>query len=68
VTSSITPDTHPGLLGICLSGAGPTILALALSGFEVIAEDARKIFREKGVEVDWKVLDIVTEGSSVEET
>jgi len=67
VTSSITPDTHPGLLGICLSGAGPTILALALSGFEVIAEDARKIFREKGVEVDWKVLDIVTEGSSVEE-
>jgi len=68
VTSSITPETHPGLLGICLSGAGPTILALALSGFEVIAEDARKIFREKGVEVDWKVLDIVTEGSSVEET
>jgi homoserine kinase len=68
VTSSITPDTHPGLLGICLSGAGPTILALALSGFEVIAEDARKVFREKGVEVDWKVLDIVTEGSSVEET
>lgn len=68
MTSSITPDTHPGLLGICLSGAGPTILALASSGFEVIAEDARKIFREKGVEVDWKVLDIVTEGSSVEET
>ena len=68
MTSSITPETHPGLLGICLSGAGPTILALALSGFEVIAEDARKIFREKGVEVDWKVLDIVTEGSSVEET
>ena len=68
MTSSITPDTHPGLLGICLSGAGPTILALALSGFEVIAEDARKIFREKGVEIDWKVLDIVTEGSSIEET
>jgi homoserine kinase len=68
VTSSITPDKHPGLLGICLSGAGPTILALALSGFEAIAEDARKIFLEKGVEVDWMVLDVVTEGSSVEET
>lgn len=24
----MTPKTHPGLLGICLSGAGPTILAL----------------------------------------
>ena len=67
VTSSITPTTHPGLLGICLSGAGPTILALALNGLETIAKDARRIFREKGVEVDWLVLDIVTEGSSIDE-
>jgi len=67
VTSSITPKTHPGLLGICLSGAGPTILALALDRFEAIAEDARKIFREKGIEVDWLLLDIVTEGSSLDE-
>ena len=67
MTSSITPDTHPGLLGICLSGAGPTILALALTNFEAIAEDARKIFHDKGIEVDWLVLDIVTEGSGVDE-
>jgi len=67
VTSSITPDTHPGLLGICLSGAGPTILALASTNFEAIAEDARRIFHEQGIEVDWLVLDIVTEGSSVAE-
>lgn len=26
--NTMTPSTHPGLLGICLSGAGPTILAL----------------------------------------
>ncbi|THU90741.1 homoserine kinase [Dendrothele bispora CBS 962.96] len=63
VTSSITPSTHPGLLGICLSGAGPTILALATGNYEAIAEDARNIFKEKGIEVDWKVLDIV--GGSV---
>lgn len=67
MTSSITPETHPGLLGICLSGAGPTILALALTNFEAIAQDARKIFNEKDIEVDWLVLDIVTEGSSVVE-
>lgn len=66
VTSRITPATHPGLLGICLSGAGPTILALATEGFERIAEDARKLFLEQGVEVDWKLLEIVKEGSSVE--
>ena len=66
VTSKITPATHPGLLGICLSGAGPTILALATDGFDRIAEDARKLFLEQGVQVDWKLLDIVREGSSVE--
>ena len=66
VTSKITPATHPGVLGICLSGAGPTILALATDGFDRIAEDARKLFLEQGVQVDWKLLDIVKEGSSVE--
>ena len=65
VTSNITPANHPGLLGICLSGAGPTILALATDGFEAIAEDARAIFREKGIEVDWKVLEVA--GGSVVE-
>ncbi|KAF9258609.1 homoserine kinase [Marasmius fiardii PR-910] len=64
VTSEILPSTHPGLLGICLSGAGPTILALATSGFEAIAEDARKIFLSKGIEVDWKLLEVV-KGSEV---
>ncbi|KAJ7226015.1 GHMP kinase [Mycena pura] len=65
VTSLITPMTHPGLLGICLSGAGPTILALATHGFEAIAEDARSIFKEKGVDIDWKLLTVV--GGSVVE-
>lgn len=55
----ITPSTHPGLLGICLSGAGPTILALATDGFEAIAEDARVIFGGQGVDIDWKLLHVV---------
>ena len=66
VTNNITPSTHPGLLGICLSGAGPTILALATGGFEAIAEDARAIFKTHGIEVDWKVLEVVG-GSVVEQ-
>jgi homoserine kinase len=48
-----------------LSGAGPTILALATHGFEAIAEDARAIFKKTGVEIDWKLLTIV--GGSVVE-
>lgn len=58
MTSAITPQTHEGLLGICLSGAGPTILALATKGFTQIVEDARQIFNEKGIEVDWLLLDV----------
>lgn len=64
VTSRITPKTHKGLLGICLSGAGPTILALATEGFEAIGQSARDVFGEEMVEVDWQVLE-VTGGSTV---
>ncbi|KXN87557.1 Homoserine kinase [Leucoagaricus sp. SymC.cos] len=68
VTSQITPATHPGLLGICLSGAGPTILALATGGFEAIAEDARAIFKQQGIKIDWKVLQVAGGSTVVEET
>ncbi|RXW18443.1 hypothetical protein EST38_g7400 [Candolleomyces aberdarensis] len=66
VTSKITPSTHLGLLGICLSGAGPTILALATEGFERIAQDAASIFKTFNIEIDWKILEI-TGGSTVEQ-
>lgn len=59
MTSSLTPETHPGLLGICLSGAGPTILALATHNFEAIAEGARAIFATEDIQVDWKLLEVV---------
>ena len=67
ILSTLTPHTHQGLLGICLSGAGPTILALATDNFDKIAGDIQRIFRENGVEVDWKVLDVDERGSRVEE-
>jgi homoserine kinase len=62
----VTPTSHPGLLGICLSGAGPTILALATHNFEQIATEARAVFKKAGVDVEWKVLEIGA-GSSVAE-
>ncbi|KAF8321762.1 homoserine kinase [Clavulina sp. PMI_390] len=58
ILSSLTPSTHPGLLGICLSGAGPTILALATGNYDAIANDAKNIFKQFGVEVDWKLLEV----------
>ena len=62
----MTPTTHPGLLGICLSGAGPTILALATGNFDDIAGEIVRIFKVENVEVDWEVLEVDERGSWVE--
>ncbi|KAK8864120.1 homoserine kinase [Kwoniella newhampshirensis] len=67
ILTTLTPTSHPGLLGICLSGAGPTILALATHNFDQIAEEIQRIFKEETIDVDWNVLDIDERGSWVEE-
>jgi homoserine kinase len=67
ILSTLTPTTHPGLLGICLSGAGPTILALATDNFEGIAKEIVRLFGEENVQVDWEVLEVDERGSWVEE-
>jgi homoserine kinase len=40
---------HPDLLGVCLSGAGPSIVAFAEQNFEGIEELLRKSFRALGL-------------------
>ncbi|KAK6458823.1 homoserine kinase [Scheffersomyces xylosifermentans] len=67
VLASVTPDTHPGLCGICLSGAGPTILCLATGDFDSIAETVIGIFNKAGVECSWKLLDLAYDGATVEQ-
>lgn len=67
ILSTLTPASHPGLLGICLSGAGPTILALATDNFDGIAAEIQRLFKEENVDVDWKLLEIDERGSRVEE-
>ncbi len=67
ILSSVTPKTHPGLLGICLSGAGPTILALATENFENIAQEIVNRFAKEKITCRWKVLDLAYEGAVVDE-
>jgi homoserine kinase len=67
ILSTITPSTHAGLLGICLSGAGPTILALATENFENIAKAAISKFEEEGVKCEWRVLEPAEDGATVTE-
>lgn len=65
VLTSVTPDTDPGLCGICLSGAGPTILCLATDGFDAIAKKVINIFAEAKVTCSWKLLDLAYDGATV---
>jgi homoserine kinase len=47
---------HPDLLGVCLSGAGPTILALTRGSAGAIGETLRKILAEHGVQAEARVV------------
>ena len=65
ILQSVTPKSHPGLCGICLSGAGPTILALATDNFEQIAKVILDMFSKKGIECVWKLLEPAEDGTTV---
>lgn len=64
ILASVTPKTHPGLLGICLSGAGPTILALATENFEEIAQELLRRFTKNNIECSWRLLDVAHDGAT----
>lgn len=66
VLAQVTPETAPGLGGICLLGAGPTVLCLATEGFEEIAKKVMTIFAEEGIECSWQLLDLAHDGAVVE--
>ena len=65
ILRSVTPDKNPGLLGVCLSGAGPTILALATENFDDIASHLLGEFRKENIPCDWKVLEPAYDGLTV---
>ncbi|KAK3116154.1 hypothetical protein LTR53_003763 [Teratosphaeriaceae sp. CCFEE 6253] len=65
ILRSVTPESHPGLLGICLSGAGPTVLALATSSFDNIATYLVKQFEKENIKCRWELLDPAYDGLTV---
>lgn len=65
ILQSMTPATQPGLLGICLSGAGPTILALATDRFTEIADRIIAHFATNNITCQWKLLEPAQDGATV---
>ncbi|KAJ1978276.1 Trihydroxynaphthalene reductase [Dimargaris verticillata] len=63
VLETLTPETVPGLLGACLSGAGPTILVLATHNFDTIITQAREILAKHEVATDATVLEVASKGA-----
>ncbi|KAJ3288922.1 hypothetical protein HDU79_004451 [Rhizoclosmatium sp. JEL0117] len=47
---SLSYKTLPGLLGVCVSGAGPTVLCLATDNFEKIGQTVVDIFGKHSVD------------------
>ncbi|KAJ1916832.1 hypothetical protein H4219_003565 [Mycoemilia scoparia] len=64
ILESMDPSNTPGLLGICLSGAGPTILALASDNFDAIGNRMKELVekQKEGLTASFKVLDIIQDG------
>ncbi|KAF3360691.1 hypothetical protein VdG1_04893 [Verticillium dahliae VDG1] len=67
VVESMSPSNQPGFLGVCLSGAGPTILALATGNFEAIANRIIQTLKDanpKQIDCEWRILE-PAEGTQV---
>ncbi|WP_242462824.1 homoserine kinase [Persephonella atlantica] len=55
-----------GALGVSLSGAGPSVVALSVENHQEIGERMVYAFRRNGVQSSFMVLDVDTEGAKVE--
>ena len=68
IVTGMSPKTDDGFLGVCLSGAGPTILALATHNYDAIAAKIIGMLKQynddKGLQCNWKLLE-PAEGTTV---
>ncbi|KAI9340674.1 ribosomal protein S5 domain 2-type protein [Zopfochytrium polystomum] len=67
------PDGIPGLLGLCISGAGPTVLALATDHFDDIGQAITGIYSKQvlpngtSMKARYQILDLNLQGLRVTE-
>lgn len=52
----------PGLVGVALSGSGPTVFALASNHFEQVAKAIAACFEFRGIECESRILDVEPAG------
>jgi len=54
--ADVLDHAHPDLQGVCLSGAGPSVLAFARANPEAIGEEIRQLLAQRGVESEVRCL------------
>lgn len=62
LSEALATPKQPGLLGLAMSGAGPSVIALAGDHFREIGEAIAERFRLCGTETTTRLLDVDTEG------
>jgi homoserine kinase len=55
----------PGLLGLALSGAGPSVVALATAGFDEIGKAIAGCFEREGIAATIRFLEVAQDGISI---
>lgn len=54
-----------GLIGVALSGSGPTVFALATSNFEEVARRLSRCFEARGIDSQWRIVEVEKAGRVV---
>ena len=68
MTEAIAAAAHAGALGVALSGAGPTLLALATAHVDAVATALQQTFQQHGITCQTRLLQADTTGAVVTET
>lgn len=62
LTEALATRPQPGLVGVALSGSGPSVVALALDNFHEIGEAIANSFRSQDMPAAVRVLEVDREG------
>jgi homoserine kinase len=66
LAEALATPPMPGLLGLALSGAGPSVLALVNDQFKEVGEAVANAFHKHGIETMVRMLEVDTEGTKVD--
>jgi homoserine kinase len=65
MTEAINAAYAAGALGVALSGAGPTLLAIAQDNIATVATSLQNAFQKKGISCQTRQLLVDTTGATV---